>query len=149
LVDNGLVPGRARWTVIPPGKGGINDHGQGSIGRVIAPIIGQIGLRIAQAVAKKGISPAHITANRFGVGVEYNLVGVEAVPLLWCVGAMDAIAVELTREHLWQVSVPDVIRLGWQRDAVRLLVSVSRVKEAQLHLRSVLREERKIHPFTI
>jgi hypothetical protein len=62
---------------------------------------------------------------------------------------MDAIAVELTREHLWEVSVPDLIGLCGQGDPVRLLVSVNGVKEAQLHLGSMLGEERKIHALTI
>src|SRR5205085_9831165 len=80
---------------------------------------------------------------------EHNFIRVEAVALFWCVGAIDAIAVELTREHLWEVRVPDLISLGRHGDAVRLLGGVNSVKEAQFHLGSRLGEERKIHALPI
>src|SRR5262249_44918300 len=122
------------WTVIPPGKGRINDHGQRGIRRIIARIVGQIGRWMASTIAKQFLSPAHITAKRLGIGVEHNLAGVEALPLLGCVGTIDAIAIELTWEHLWEVGVPDLISLGWHDDAVGFLVGLHGVKEAQLHL---------------
>ena len=95
LVDNGLVPWRARRPVVPPGKGRIDDHGQGGIRRVIPLVKGQVGLWVAQAVAEEFVGPAHITANSLGIGVEHDLVRIEAVPLLGLIGAMDAIAIEL------------------------------------------------------
>ena len=96
FVDNGLVPWRARRAVISPGKSRINDHRQGGIRRIVTLVAGQIGLGVAYAVAKEFVSPAHITANRPGIGVEHDLVWIEAVSLLGGVRTMHAIAVELT-----------------------------------------------------
>src|ERR1043166_3361103 len=94
-VDHGLVPWCARWAVISPGKSRINDYSQGGIRRIVTLVAGQIGLGVAYAVAKEFVSPAHVTANRSGVGVEHDLVWIEAVSLLGSVRAMDAVAVEL------------------------------------------------------
>jgi hypothetical protein len=42
----------------PPGKGGIDDHRQGGIRRVIAVITGYVRLRVAQAIAEELIGPS-------------------------------------------------------------------------------------------
>jgi hypothetical protein len=95
FVDNGLVPGYAWRAVISPGKSRINDHSQGGIRRIITLVTGQISLVVAYAVTKELVSPAHVTTNRPGIRVEYDLVWIEAVSLLGGVRAIDAIAVEL------------------------------------------------------
>src|SRR6266699_3996549 len=105
FVDNGLVPWRAWWAVISPGKSRINDHSQRGIRRIVTLIAGQIGLGVTHAVAKEFVGPAHITANRPGIGVEQDLIWIEAVSLLGGVRAIDAIAVELAGEHLRQIGM--------------------------------------------
>jgi hypothetical protein len=63
FIDNGLMPWRARWAVISPGKSRINDHSQGGIRRIVTLVTGEIGLGVAHAIAKEFVSPTHVTAN--------------------------------------------------------------------------------------
>src|SRR5262245_18209719 len=97
LVDKGLVPWCTRWAVISPGKSRINDYSLGGLWRIVASVAGQIGLGVAHVVAKEFISSAHVTTDRPSVGVAHNLIRIEAVSLFGSIGAIDAIAIELTR----------------------------------------------------
>jgi hypothetical protein len=97
LVDKGFVPWCTWWAIISPGKSWINDYSQGGICRIVTLVARQIGLGVAHAVAKEFISPAHVTTDRPSVGVEHNLIRIEAVSLFGSVRAIDAIAIELTR----------------------------------------------------
>ena len=58
---------------------------------------------------------------------------------------MHAIAVDLARSQLRQITVPDLIRFLRQRDAVRFALRVRRIEQAQLNLGRVLREEREVN----
>src|SRR5262249_44330473 len=95
FVDHGLVSWCARCAVICPGKSWINDHSQGGIRRIVTPVAGQVGFVVAHAACKESVRPAHVAANQPGIGVEHDLVWIEAVSLLRGVRAMDTIAVEL------------------------------------------------------
>src|SRR6266536_1199216 len=108
LVDDGLMPGDARWAVVSPGKGRINDRSQRGVWGAVPVIKSEVGLRVAQRVGKECIGPAYVAANRFRIGIEHKLVGIEAVPLLWLKGATDAVAIELAREDLGQIGMPDL-----------------------------------------
>ena len=60
LIDDGLVPWGPWRAVIAPGKGRIDDHGQGGIGRAVPLVEGQVRVRIAYTIAKE--SSAHRTS---------------------------------------------------------------------------------------
>ena len=75
--------------------------------------------------------PAQLAGERAGVGVEQELVRIEAVPRLGRVGAVRAQAVELARPQVGEVAVPDLVGELGQRDAVGLAPALG-VEEAEL-----------------
>src|SRR5688572_23671275 len=109
FIDQSLMPGSARRTVVSPGEGRIGDQPQRRKGGVVAIVERQIASRIAELVAEHRVVPAQVTADRASVGVEHDLVGVEAVPLLRFVRAMNTVAVELSRHDVGKVSMPDQV----------------------------------------
>ena len=80
---------------------------------------------------------------RLGVGVEQQLVGVEAVAVLGIVRAVDAVAVDLSRAGVGQITVPDLIGTGRQQDARNFARRVG-VEQAQFNRRGMRRKQRKV-----
>ena len=149
LIDHRLVPGYARWTIVAPGKGRINDHGEGGIRRTVPVVKGQIGVGVPHAVGKKLVGPPDIAANRLGIGVEHQLAGVKAVALLRLVRAVDPVAVELPRQDLGQVNMPDLVGPFRHRQTLRRLRRVDRVEETELDLGGILRKEGEIDALAV
>jgi len=112
----------------PPGKGRINDDGQGGIRRTVPVVKGEIGFGVTHTVGKEFVGPPHIAANRLGIGVEHQLAGVKAVALLRLVRAVDPVAVELPREDLWQVHMLDLVCPFRHRQTLGRLLRVDRVE---------------------
>ncbi len=73
------------------------------------------------------------------VGVDQQLVRVEAVAVLRLIRTMHAVAVKLARRHVRQIDVPHVIGAFRQRDALGLALPCA-VEQAQLDLRRQLAE---------
>jgi hypothetical protein len=110
FVDDGFVP----WTLIrpsPPGEGGVDHLAFRNERRTVAIIEGQIRRVVANPVAEQSVVPFERADERFGVGVDQQLVMVEAVARLGFVRSVHSIAVELTRPYVRQVTVPDLIRV--------------------------------------
>src|SRR5207248_10874072 len=101
--------GGARRTVIAPGEGRIDHGSQGRESRIVALVERQVGRRIPDRIAEQLVAPAQIAANRLGVRVENDLVGIEAMSFFGFVGPMDAVAVELFRMDVGQISVLDLV----------------------------------------
>ena len=141
----------------------------GRCGRAIAPqvkagsITRHLGMkRRAVALVERQILPwrrrpgsrtarrpsASVAGKRLGVGVEQQLVVVEAVAGLGLVRAVHPIAVELARAHVGQVAVPDLVGVLGQRDA-RDLALAGVVEQAQLDLFRVRREQREVGAGTV
>jgi hypothetical protein len=140
LVDDRLVPGRARRPIGAPVEERVRDHGARHEGRAVVVVAAE---RLAEHVREHGGVPLHGAVDRLGVGVEQQLVRVAAVSLARVPGAVHAEAVALARPYVGQVAVPAVgVDLG-QRDALLLAV---RVEEAELHALRQLREQREVGP---
>ena len=58
---------------------------------------------------------------------------------------MDAIAVDLARPQIRQITVPYLMRFFRQSDAARFCLRLRRIKKTELDLCRVFGEERKIH----
>jgi hypothetical protein len=143
FVDERFMPGRAWRAVVAPGKRSIHHRAQRAECRAVTFVEGQV-IR-ADFVAKKGVIPAHVPANRLGIGIEQHLVGIKAMAVLRIVRTMDPVAVELAGLQIGEVAVPDhVCRFG-QADLVRLLFRVGGVEQAQFHLRRMFGKDREIH----
>jgi hypothetical protein len=120
LVDHRFGPGAVRAHMLVPGEGGIHHPAFRHAEAVVAPVEGQVGAVRADAIAEMGIRPAYRAAQRLGVGVEQQLVGIEAVAVARLIGAMDAVAVEQPGHGLGQIAVEHLVGVFGQRDAVDL-----------------------------
>ena len=118
LVDDGVLPRRARRPVVAPAKGAVDDLG--------APE-----------------ARADLADDQFCVRVEEELRAVEAMAAL--LRAVDAVAVEQARTRVRQVAVPDEVGALAELDALEL-APAARVEEAELDARCVLGKEREVDP---
>ena len=123
-------------------KFGIDHHAFRHEGRAVALVEGQVVHRLHRVAEDRGI-PVQLAGMGAGVGIEQQLVGIEAVPRVRLVGAVDAVAVDGAGPDLGQVAVPDLVGVFGQLDALDLLVAGA-VEQADLDLGGVGREEREI-----
>ena len=72
------------------------------------------------------VAPHEPAGKASGVRVEQELVGIEAVALLRRIGTMDAIAVQLPRRNVVQVSVPDILAALRKFDAFQFAAALGR-----------------------
>src|SRR5687768_11365640 len=80
-----------------------------------------------------------------GVGIEQDLVVVEAVTALEVVSAVNPIAVDQAGPGLGQVAVPDVVGALADLNALDLAPS-ARIEQAKLDALGVLRKQREVDP---
>ena len=89
------------------------------VGGTVALVHQQVGIvTCADLVAVESVVPANVADELAGVGVEQQLVGVEAVPGFGRPRPMDAPAVDLSATDAGQVTVPDAIGALAQVDAL-------------------------------
>jgi hypothetical protein len=69
--------------------------------------------------------------------------------LLWCVRAVDPVAVELARADVGQARVPDELVLLAERDAARFDGVAGLVEETEVDRRRVLAEEREVDALAV
>src|SRR3546814_7742867 len=69
------------------------------------------------AVAEGGVVPVQLAVQDLGVGIQQQLVGIEAMARLRLVGTMYAVAVVLPRANVVQVAVPDLVGVLRQGEA--------------------------------
>ncbi len=149
LVDQHLAPGHSGRPIVAPGEGLVQHGGQRREAGVVALVERQIGLRVAHAVAPHFVAPARLPGDGLGVGIEQDLVLVEAVAFGRLVGAVHAIAVNLPRQHVGQIGVPDHVGLLGDLNAVRFALAVGRLEQAQLDARGMLRVQGEVRPAAV
>jgi hypothetical protein len=143
LVDHRFGPGPERPHMLAPGEGGVDHAAFRHAEAVVAPVEGQVGAVRPDPIAEMGIRPAYGAAQRLGIGVDQQLVGIEAVTVARLVGAMDAVAVEQPGHGLGQIAVPHLVGVFGQRDAVDLAPAAG-VEQAQLDPLGVGGEQREV-----
>ena len=145
LVDHRLVPGSLRPAVSRPGVSVVDDPALGHPPGVVAAIEGEVLRAMADAVAEVSIAPEKRPRQGLRVGIQQELVGIEAMAALGVVGSMDAVAVELSGTRIREIAVPGLIGVFGKRNAVKLSPPAG-IEEAELDLLGVLGEEREVHP---
>src|SRR3954451_16771036 len=110
FIDDGFVP---RTLIRPPspGKGRVNDPAFRNERRTVPIVEGQILRVVAYPVAEQGVIPFKRTDKCFGIGVDEQLMVVEAVARLGFVRSVYPIAIKLTGPHVRQVAMPDLMRV--------------------------------------
>lgn len=129
---------------LPQVKCGIGDRGEGAVGAVVPVVEREIAGLVADPVPVHLIAPVDGAADGLGIGLEQQLVRVEPMAPPGVVGSVHAIGVELVREDVAEIAVPDLIRLLRQFEADVLGPAVGRLEQADLHLRRVLREHGEV-----
>ena len=79
LEDDCLLPRSVRMMVVVPAEGSLDDAAFRHLPRAVAAVEGEVFARAADAIAVHDIAPAQLPGQRLGIGVEQQLVGVEAV----------------------------------------------------------------------
>ena len=144
LVDDGVFPGDvgAHFAAAPV-EGLVDDDGLGHAAGIVAPVEREILARAAGAIGEMRIAPYQPSGQPPGIGIEQQLVGVEAVAVLGLIGAVNAIAVELSGRNVVQIAVPDIFGALGQFDAFEFAAALA-VEQAKLDLLRVGGEQRKI-----
>lgn len=74
---------------------------------------------MVELVAEQLRSPAQPADQLLGVGIEHELVGIEAVSSVGFVGAMDAVAVDGAGAGRGQIAVPDFVGIFGEFDPLQ------------------------------
>ena len=148
LVEDGVVPGHKLAVGLAfPVEIWIDHHAFRHEGRAVPLVEGEVVHRLHLIAEDRGV-PFELAGMGAGIGVQHQLVGIEAVPRVRLVGAMDAVAIEGAWPDLGQVPVEDLISVFGQFEARDLLVARA-VEEAYLHAGGVGGEEREIGALAI
>ena len=148
FINHHVGPGDVRRLVLAPGKRRVDDAALGHPGGVVAAVEGHILLTVSDLVAEVGVAPAEPADDILGVGLDQQLVWVEAVTMRRIVGAVHAIAVEQARAGLRQIAMPDQVGPFTQFNTLNFLFPTG-IKEAQLDLGRILGKEGEVDPFAI
>ncbi len=148
LVDQHVVPGHARRPIVAPDEGGVHHLTLGHPWRAVAGVEAEILGATADPIAKLGIAPMNLADDAFGVGIEQQLVSVEAVALLRPVGAMHPVTVQQIGPGFRQIGVPDSAGALAQRDLCDLVLALG-VEQAQHHLFGVLRKQSEVDALSV
>src|SRR5262245_39947414 len=95
LIDDGPVPGNVELPISAPGERLVNDDALGDAPGIVSGIERQISLVIADPVAKHRVRPFDHSGNGFRVGIEEQLVRIEAMPLFRRIWSVDTISIVL------------------------------------------------------
>src|SRR4029079_1785453 len=148
LVDDRVVPRRARIAIVAPRERRIDDLAFRHAARVVASILRQVGALAADAITEMRIAPRERADDRLRVRIEQQLLRIEAMALLRLIRTVHAIAVELAGPRFGQVAMPDLIGLLAQRDALQLAPPAI-IEQAQLDAIRKLREQREVDPLAV
>ena len=142
LINDGALPGRSGPPIVAPGKGRINNTALEHRRRAVTVVEGQV-VAALHFVPEQGRPPLQLPDNRFGIGVEQQLVRVETMPCIRLVRAMNPIAVDRARARIGQKSVPHLIGVFGQRNPLEFLLAAI-VEDTQFDLRGVRGKQRKV-----
>ena len=127
----------------PQVKASIDHDRLGHAARIVAPIERKIGARAAGAIAEMRVAPDQASGETFGVGIDQELVGVEAEAAFRLIGSVHPIAVELARHDVAEIAMPDVLAALRQRDPLELAPALA-VEQAKLDLLRIGGEQREV-----
>ena len=114
--------GGLRPALAAPGEGRIDHAAFRHEGGAVALVEGEVVVGLADRVAEQRGVPVELADELLRIGIEQQLVRVEAVPVRRLVGAVHAIAIDRARPRVRQVAVPDLVGVFGQLDRARARV---------------------------
>src|SRR3954452_2065890 len=110
FVDDCAFPGYSRLPrAASRMEGRVYHGGLGYCPRIVPPVEPQIVELASGTVAEMGIAPHQPARNPTRIGIEQQLVAVEAVTVLGFVRAVNPVAIELTGRDVIEVAMPDIL----------------------------------------
>jgi hypothetical protein len=103
------------------------------------------GARGAEPVTEVRVAPADLPRDLFRVGLDQELVRLEAMTGLGLVRAMDAVAVEQSRPRLGQIAMPHFVGALGKRDTLDL-AAAARIEDTELDLLAFAENSAKLTP---
>ena len=143
LVDHRVCPRNVRRPVVGPVEALVGDDALHHAGRAVAAVEREIGAWRVYPMTEQRIGPSELAGNPPRIGVEQQLVGIEAVSALRLIGAMGAIAVQQTDLRIRQVAVPHLI--GEFRQCIGCDLPLAlRIEQTKVDALSVRGEHREV-----
>src|SRR5690606_888672 len=106
FIDDGVLPWPLWRPLAAPGKGWIDHPAFGHIARAVPAIEREIGI-LAHHVAEQRGMPDQTACQSLGIGIDQQLVMIEAMTGSRIIRSVDAIAIQLSGAYIRQIAVPD------------------------------------------
>ena len=148
FVEDRALPRHADAVVMAPGVGRVDDFALGHKRGAVALVKTQVGIRVADGVAKQRLGPFEFTHQLLGIRVDEQFMVVETVAVFGVVRAVHAIAVDLPRVRIGQVAMEGFVGVFRQFDAFQFDFTRS-VEQTQFNLGGVGGKQREIDPQSI
>src|SRR5580658_6629493 len=119
FVNDRVIPGHASYARLPvPVKVWVDDYAFGHKRSAVALVEGQVLFGGSDRVTKALGRPAQIPRMSASIRVKYELVRIKSVPRARFIWPVHTKAVDAAGIHILQVTVPDLIGILRQRDAL-------------------------------
>jgi hypothetical protein len=145
FVQDAVRPGRGRRGIALPVEAVVHHTGLQRQGAVVAPIHAQ---RVVTGLAAVHVAPLELANHLARIGVEQQLVRVEALPLLRLPRPVGTQAVDQAGTSATEVAVPDIAAARGQDQACGLGTAAV-VVQAQLDGGGMRREHGEVHTLGI
>src|ERR1700677_4350604 len=149
LIDDRVVPWNGPRSGLPfPIEVRVDDDALRHERRAVTLVERQV-LRLgSKGVAEALRLPFELTNMGSGVGIEHQLIGVEAMTRIGLIGPVNPQTVHRARRDIRYIAVPEAVGIFRKRQAVELALS-RRVEETDFNAARMCRENRKVGAFTI
>ena len=121
LVEDSPLPGRLRLARVTPCEGGVDHPALLHEGSTIALIERLVLVGMTELVAEEFRAPAQPSDQSLGIGVDQELVRIEAMAGVGLKWTVDTIAVNRAGSGRRQITVPYFVGVFRQLDALELL----------------------------
>jgi hypothetical protein len=148
LVDDAVRPPGERPLVAPPGECRVDQDAFRHAARAVTPVEGEILARGSDAIAEMGIAPGQFAMKKLGVGIDQQLVRIEAMAVGRVVRAMHPVAVKQSGPGILEITMPDCIAVLRQLDALDLPLARG-IEKAKLHLLRMGGKDREVRALAI
>src|SRR6266487_595501 len=125
FIDDRVLPGNRRSTFFAPGERFVDDDALRYSTRVVPPVEREVCPGAAGAIPEMRVAPDEAPGELLGIGIDEELVRIEAQSPLGLIRAIDPVTVELSRRDIIEVAVPDILGAFRQRDALDLAATVT------------------------
>src|ERR1700742_2590341 len=121
LIDDRPLPRCLRFARRPPGEGRVDHAALLHEGGAVAIVERLVLVGMIHAVAKQLWSPFQLADELLGIGIDDELVRIEAMPSVGIERTVDTIGIDGARSERRQVAMPDFIGILRKLDALEFL----------------------------